>query len=404
MLIKREEYQAKLRALRDKNIIKVISGVRRSGKSKLLQLFQEELREDGVSEQQIITYDFEDLEVKQTYMELYREIKQKLQKNRQNYIFLDEIQRVDEWEKLVDGLYVLPNTDVYITGSNAFLLSGKLATYLSGRHIEISILPLSFREYLEFFDDKTDLERKFADYAFNGGMPQSFEMFHEDEKIGVDYLKGVYSTVILKDVTSRDGAEDGEALENILRFLFQNVGSLVSPKKIADYMKSNYRTIDPRKVERLIKATVDAFILYGVNRYDIKGKELLQTQQKYYLVDTGFRQVLLSQDESNDSGRVLENIVYLELIRRGYQVWIGKTKSGKEVDFVARGKDGNTEYYQVADTMRDFETREREVGALEDVKDHNPKYIITRDAGVKSYDGVRQVNVIDWLVRQPNQD
>lgn len=398
MLVKREEYLAKLRQLKDKRIIKVITGVRRSGKSTLLELFKRELLELGTMGEQVQSYNFEDMGLTVDVTKLHQEIRRRLVPNQKNYIFLDEIQNIKDWEKLADSLFIRDDVDLYLTGSNAFMLSGELATLLSGRYIEVSILPLSFKEYLELHNDKTDLTNKFADYMWNGGFPQSFEMFEQSAQLGVDYLRGIYTTIILKDVVTRDGADDAEALENILKFAFQNIGSLVSPNKIADYMKANYRTIDPRKVERLLSVSKDGFILYAVDRFDIKGKELLQTQQKYYLVDTGLRRVLLGQSTSQDTGHILENVVYLELLRRGYQVWTGKTKSGKEVDFVARNYEGELEYYQVTETMRGDETRKRELAALNNIDDHNRKYIITLDAGKQNHNGIQQINAVDWLL------
>ena len=372
--------------------------MRRSGKSTLLGLFKDELISSGVEERQIISYNFEDLAAPVDITQLHNEIEIRLIAGKKSYVFLDEIQNVKEWEKMVDSLFIKDNVDLYITGSNAFMLSGELATLLSGRYMEISILPLSFKEYMELFGDKTDLTRKFSQYLQNGGFPQSFEMFAQSDQLGIDYLRGIYTTIVLKDVVTRDGADDAEALENILKFVFQNIGNLVSPNRIADYMKSNYRTIDPRKVERLLSVSKDSFILYAANRFDIKGKELLQTQQKYYLVDTGLRRVLLGLGVDQDTGNALENIVYLELLRRGYQAWVGKTKAGKEVDFVARDKEGVLEYYQVAETMRGEETKERELSALRNIDDNNRKFIITLDPEKNNYHGIEQVNAIDWLL------
>ena len=398
MEVKRERYLEKLRSLKDKKIIKVVTGMRRSGKSTLLRQFRDELKEAGVQEKQILEYNFEDLETKKTYTELYEEIKSKLVAGTMNYVFLDEIQNIERFEELVDSLFIKDNVDMYITGSNAFLLSSELATYLSGRYIEINILPFSFKEYLECSDESSDLNRLFAQYIANGGMPQSVEMFKEDYALGVDYLRGVYSTVVLKDIMTRNDSDDADAFKNVLKFLFSNVGSLVSPNKIANYLKMNYRTIDPRKVESLINSACDSFILYPINRFNIKGKELLQTQQKYYVVDTGFRKVLLGTGDDQDFGHLLENVVFLELKRRGYEIYIGQTKNGKEVDFVVKNHKGEMEYYQVSDTIRDSETRTRELEALRNIDDYHAKFILSNDYGDFDFDGIKQVNLLEWLM------
>jgi predicted AAA+ superfamily ATPase len=401
-MIKREEYLEKLRSLRDKHIIKVVTGVRRSGKSVLLQLFCDELLESGVSPKQTQTINFEDaknLDLKD-WKKLHDFLESNLVADKMNYIFLDEIQNVRGWEKMVDSLFVKPNVDLYITGSNAYFLSSEFSTLLSGRHIEIKMLPFSFAEYTKMLgsDSLIDKPATFAQFLRNGGMPQSVEMFASSDDIGIDYLTGVFNTVVVRDVLTRNGVNDPDALTNILKFTFDNVGNLLSPKRIADYMASNYRSMSSRTVENFLRATVESFILYGVDRFDIKGKELLQTQQKYYLVDTGFRRMLLGRGEQFDSGRALENVVYLELLRRGYQVWIGKTKSGKEVDFVARGKDGVLEYYQVTETMLGEATRERELAPLRNIDDNNRKIVLTLDPATNNYDGIEQINATDWLL------
>jgi predicted AAA+ superfamily ATPase len=398
MNVKREQYLEKLRQLRDKKIIKVITGIRRSGKSTLLKQFKEELIASGVSEVRVQQYNYEDLEVERGYKEIYEEIKNKLSSKGMNYIFLDEIQNIDNFERIVDSLFVQDNVDLYITGSNAFLLSSELATYLSGRYMEINILPFSFREYLECFDNNASKQELFSQYIVNGGMPQSVEMFDTDYALGLDYLRGVYSTVVLKDIMTRNDTDDANAFSNILKFLFDNVGNLVSPNKIANYLKANHKSIDPRKVERLIDATCKSYILYPANRFSIKGKELLRTQQKYYMVDTGFRRMLLGIGDERDYGHLLENVVFLELKRRGYEIFVGQTKNGKEVDFVAKNRRGEVEYYQVSDTIKNDDTRERELGALISIDDNRPKYILSNDLNELDFEGVKHFNVIEWLL------
>lgn len=392
-IVKREEYLEKLRGLKDKHIIKVVTGMRRCGKSTLLETFRDELREGGVADAQIHEYNFEDLETQLDYRVLYDEIKGKLVRGKQNYVFLDEIQNVDKFEKVVDSLFVQENTDVYVTGSNAYFLSGELATYLSGRYMEIKMLPFSYKEYLEMKDGGT-----LDEYLEFGGMPQSVEMFEESEAMGIDYLRGVYSTVVLKDVLARNGTEDAEALERLVMFLFDNLGNLTSPNSIANFMRSDGRKMDARKVERLIKALCESLLLYPVDRYNIKGKTLLSTRQKYYLVDLGFRKMLLGATEKDDSGRLLENVVYLELLRRGNQVWVGQTRNGKEIDFVARTPEGDTEYYQVTESLIGEATKEREFGALLDIRDNRPKFILTREGWGAQQDGIKALNAEKWLL------
>jgi predicted AAA+ superfamily ATPase len=400
-LIKREEYLGKLRILRDKHVIKVISGVRRSGKSSLLALFRDELLKSGVSEAQTQTINFEEAKnIDLTdWLSLHNHLERNLVPDKMNYIFLDELQLVSGFEKMIDSLFVKENVDLYVTGSNAYFLSGKWATLLSGRYMEIKMLPFSFREYLKMLGSGVGRQdENFTNYLKNGGFPQAVEIFRENINLGVDYLTGIYNTVVVKDILTREGVNDPDALENVLKFVFDNISNLLSPKKIADYMASNYRSISSRTVKKFLVAAKESFMLYSVDRFDIKGKELLQTQQKYYLVDTGLRQVLLARDQQFDVGRALENVVFLELLRRGYQVWTGKTKAGKEVDFVAKSTVGILEYYQVAETMRGEETRERELSALRNIDDNNAKYILTLDPEANNYDGIGQVNVVDWLV------
>lgn len=406
-MIKRENYLNKLRQLKDKHIIKVISGVRRSGKSTLLELFRNELLNEGINPSQIQSINFE--EAKNIDLNNWKKLHDKIESNliakKMNYIFLDEIQNVKEFEKMVDSLFTKKNVDLYITGSNAYFLSSEFSTLLSGRQMEISILPFSFAEYVEILEKKeqTDKQNMFIDFLKNGGFPQSVEMFKESTNLGVDYLTGLYHTVVLKDIITREGVNDSEALENTLKFVFDNIGNLLSPKKIADYMGNNYRKISSRTIEKFLISTTDSYILYSANRFDIKGKELLQTQQKYYLVDTGLRQVLLAKREQFDIGRALENVIYLELIRRGYQVWVGKTKAGKEIDFVAKNQQGILEYYQVSETIRGEETKQRELSALNNIDDNNHKFIITLDPEKNNFNGIEQINAIDWLLNTKNK-
>ncbi len=396
-MIERNEYLQKLISFKDKKLIKVISGIRRCGKSTLLELFKDYLLKNGVKKLQIISLNFEDPDNEELtdYKKLYEYIKSKLQKDRQNYIFLDEIQNVKDYQKAIDGLYIKDNTDVYITGSNAYFMSGELATLLSGRYVEIEMLPLSFKEYLSSFKENADIPAKYRKYIENGSFPYVLQLNDDKEQIRT-YLSGIYSTVILKDVVKRNKIADIAGLENIVRFMFDNIGNSTSAKKISDTMTSKGNKISNHTVENYLDSLCKSFILYKANRYDVKGKQYLETNGKYYLVDIGLRYFLLGT-KYVDFGHILENIVFLELLRRGYEVYIGKVDSS-EVDFVAI-KDGYTEYYQVADTVMDKTTLERELQSLNSIKNHNPKYLLTMDnVPIVSHNGIKQLYVLDWLL------
>ena len=397
-MIKREEYLQKLISFKDKELIKVITGIRRCGKSTLFKLFQEYLISNGVEKEQIISINFEDLDYEHIsdYRILYDYIKPKLNPNKKNYIFLDEIQHVENFEKAVDSLYINTNVDLYITGSNAFFLSGELATLLSGRYVEIKMLPLSFMEYSSALPENLSLERKFSLYMENGGFPYLFNISEENDKI--DYLKGIYNTIVLKDIVARIKVSDISILESIVKFMFDNVGNPTSAKKISDTLTSYGRKVTPPTVEKYLSALVDSFILQKVNRYDISGKRYLKTAEKYYVTDLGLQRFLLNKNKLN-LGHNLENIVFLELIRRGYKVYIGKIGQ-LEVDFIAEGF-GYINYYQVAYTLNSEETLARELKPLNSIKDHNPKYLLTADITPEvSHNGIRQMNVIDWLLKK----
>ena len=382
-MIERSEFLKKLISFKDKNLIKVISGIRRCGKSTLLELFKDYLLKNGVKKSQIISLNFEDPDNEELtdYKKLYEHIKSKLLPEKQNYIFLDEIQNVKDYQKAIDGLYIKENTDIYITGSNAYFMSGELATLLSGRYVEIEMLPLSFKEYLSFFNDNTDIQTRYRKYLENSSFPYVLQLNDEKEQIRT-YLSGIYNTVILKDVVQRNKISDVTGLENIVKFMFDNIGNSTSAKKISDTMTSSGKKISNHTVENYLEALCKSYILYKANRYDVKGKQYLETNGKYYLVDIG---------------HILENIVYLELLRRGYEVFIGKVDN-KEVDFVAI-KDGYTEYYQVADTVMGADTLDRELKSLNSIRDHNPKYLLTMDNVPNvSHNGIKQLYALDWLL------
>lgn len=393
-MVQRKLYLEKLIKGKDKQIIKVVTGVRRCGKSTLLQQFQAYLREQGVEKRQIISLNFEKIENEplMEYHALYEYVKKRLIQRQMTYVFLDEIQAVPEFQKAVDSLFILENTDVYITGSNAHMLSGELATLLAGRYMEIQMLPLSFAEYLELAgDDRRDAWNR---YFVNGGFP--YTAYIEEEEIRRDYLQGIYHTVLLKDIVERKRIQDVSLLESVIRFLYDNVGNTVSAKKIADSLTSYGRRTTSATVEHYIHALEESFILYRAGRYDIKGKQHLKSLEKYYLVDQGLRS-LISGRSGRDVGHVLENIVYLELRRRGYQVFVGKV-GNQEIDFIAEKGDDKA-YYQVSASILDPHTYQREIGPLKGVNDHYSKYIVTMDEVPMGEDGIKQINVIDFLLQ-----
>ena len=394
-MVQRTQYMDKLKKMKDKKIIKVITGIRRCGKSTLLLLFCNYLKECGVEDDQIVTINFEDIasEPLLDYRKLHEFVANHLIPGKMSYVFLDEIQNVPQFQKTVDSLFIKDDVDVYMTGSNAQLLSGELATLLSGRYVEISMLPLSFAEYHELVGgDKRD---DWNDYFKNGGFP--YAALIEDEDIRRDYLMGIYNTVLLKDIVARKRINDVPLLESVIRFLFDNVGCIVSSKKIADSLTSYGRKTTSVTVESYIEALTGAFVLYKAGRYDVKGKQFLKSLEKYYLVDVGLRRMLLG-DKNADIGHILENIVYLELLRRGYTVSIGKVDD-KEIDFIAV-KGSNKLYYQVAASVLDPATYEREITPLKKVTDHYPKVILSMDELPMGEDGINQVNIVDFLLQK----
>lgn len=390
---------AKLRALREKAIIKVITGVRRCGKSTLMQLFQKELLQSGVSEKQIISINFEDYDFVElrNAKALYQHVVARLVEGVPNYVFLDEIQHVDNYADVVDALFVKENVDLYITGSNAYLLSSEIATLLSGRYVELQLLPLSFKEYINATGNTNDLERKYADYITFSSFPYAMA-FDREVQMTNDYLRGIYSTIVLKDVMHRHSISDAMMLENVMAFMADNIGNTLSVKKIADTLTSSGRKVDVKTIEKYLSALCQSFILYPAKRYNIKGRQLLKTMEKYYLVDVALRNTLLGSANA-DFGRILENVVYLELLRRYPNVYIGKTDAF-EIDFVAVNMQ-EVAYYQVAATVRDEATLERELHPLKMVKDNYPKTVLSLDvAPVAYHNGIKIQNVLDWLLEQ----
>jgi len=397
MLIQRQEYLDKLIAFKDKQIIKVVTGIRRCGKSTLLEIFQDYLLKQGVLPEQIIAINFEDYDYEELTngAKLHAYIKEHMVKGKTTYIFLDEVHHIDDFAKVVDSLYIKKDIDLYITGSNAYMLSSEIATLISGRYVQIEMLPLSFKEYVESTGSESDLARKYVDYLENSSFPYALELAGQPKEIRA-YLDGLFSTIVVKDITQRKKITDIMMLKSVLRFLFDNIGNPLSSKKIADTMTSDGRKIDVKTVEKYVEALMESYVVYQANRYNVKGKQYLKTLEKYYVVDIGMRYMLLGS-RSTDVGHILENVIYLELLRRGYEVYVGKVDD-LEVDFVVM--DGKrTTYYQVAATVRDESTLKRELTPLQKINDHYPKFILTLDEDPEAdYDGIRRVNALNWLL------
>ena len=404
--IRRKYYLDKLLSYKDKDIIKVVTGLRRSGKSTLLQIFRGDLSKNKISDKQIQFYNFELPEnfLNKSWDKLYFEIKSKLQPDKMNYIFLDEIQNIADFEKLVDGLYATENTDIYITGSNANLLSSELATLLSGRYIEITLLPFSFSEYLE--GRKIDTSNKylnyealFYDYVNETSLPKGIDLREEGYDKIYEYLSALYDTIIEKDITQRHKIYDKRAFGNLVRFLANNIGNQVSPSSISKALKADNQNIHHSTIEKFIEYLVESFVFYRVNRFDIKGKKQLATLEKYYIVDVGLLNVLVGRERTADRGHILENIVYLELLRRGYKVWTGRLRNA-EVDFTVKNREGEIEYYQVSWEISNEETQKREFAPLEAIKDNYPKFLLTTDNFTQNKSGIINKNVFEWLLEK----
>ena len=398
-MINRELYINKLLAYKDTEFIKVITGIRRCGKSSLLKIFKDEILKEN-KKANIIYMNFESFEFDdiKNYKEMHDWIKERTKQNQKNYILLDEIQRITGWEKVVNALLIDINSDIYITGSNAYLLSSELSTYLTGRYIEIKVLPLSFKEFLDFtvLEDNISIEDKFIEYVKFGGMPGIITIKNEAD-LYENVIKGIYNTVFMKDVVERNKLVDGSLLEKILKYLMSNIGSQISSKKIADYLTSQGTKITHNTVLNYLQMLENAYIIYKAPRYDIKGKELLKTLKKYYIVDTGIRNVTLGFRNS-DFGHIIENIVYFELLRRGYDVTIGKTDA-LEVDFIAT-KSNDKKYFQVTYTMLEENVKQRELNSLRQINDNYEKIVLTMDKlyNNTSEDGIKIKYLIDWLL------
>ena len=407
--IDREEYLDFLIKSKDKKIIKVVSGVRRCGKSTLFEIYKDYLLKNGVEKIQIISINFEDMDYEELtdYKKLYEYIKSKIIEDKKNYIFLDEIQNVDKFEKVVDSLFIKENIDLYITGSNAYFMSSELATLLSGRYIELKMLSLSFKEYYQTRLEYENLDKKenkilktlmqyYNEYIVNSSFPYTLQLNNNLKNI-YEYLNGIYNSVLLKDIVARLKIADVMRLESVVKYIFDNIGNLTSISKIANTLTSMGRKTDTKTIEKYIKGLVDGLLIYEVNRYNIKGKEFLSTLSKYYVSDLGLRQMILG-NRNIDMGHILENIIYLELLRRKANVYVGQFDKN-EIDFVVIDSN-EVEYYQVALTVLDENTLKRELAAFKNIKDNYPKYLITLDDLLPNtdYEGIKVINALEWLL------
>ena len=409
--IDRKEYLDFLVKSKDRQIIKVVSGVRRCGKSTLFEIYKDFLLENGVEKNQIISINFEDMYYEELtdYKKLYEYIKSKMIENKRNYIFLDEIQHVDKFEKVVDSLFIKENTDLYITGSNAYFMSSELATLLSGRYIELKMLPLSFKEYYQAKLEYEKLEQKenrilktliqyYNEYIVNSSFPYTLQLDSDLKNIH-EYLSGIYNSVLLKDIVARLKISDVMRLESVVKYIFDNIGNLTSLSKIGNTLTSMGRKTDAKTIEKYIRGLTDSLLVHEVSRYNIKGKEFLSTLSKYYVADLGLRQMILG-NRNIDMGHILENVIYLELLRRKGNAYVGQFDKN-EIDFVVINSN-EIEYYQVALTVLDENTLKRELDTFKNIKDNYPKYLITLDDVMVNtdYDGIKVVNALEWLLEE----
>ena len=396
--MERREYLSKLKRFRDKKLIKVVTGIRRCGKSTLMEKYRDWLITQGVSSGRIVFINFEDYDYfsLRDPQNLYSYVKERLSDTEMTYLFFDEIQHVRDFPDVINSLNLKPYTDIYLTGSNAYMLSSELATLLSGRYVEIPMLPLSFREYIEAIGGQDNLQDSYNRYVTNSSFPYTLEL-DSTEEIS-DYLDAVYNTIVVKDIMTRLKIQDVTMLESVIRFAADNIGNILSTKRIADLLTAEGRKIDQKTVEKYMHAFCETFFLYEAKRYNIKGRQLLKSLSKYYLVDIGLRRMLLGS-RGFDVGRVLENEVYLELQHRHRQVFVGKNDQ-LEVDFVTMNADGLA-YYQVAATVRDPATLKRELASLRNIDDHYPKYLLTLDDDPDSdYDGILRINALKWMMNE----
>ena len=399
-MIIRDAYLSQLIQLKDEHLIKVITGIRRCGKSTLMTQFQDWLRQSGVPHENIVSLNFEEREnaVFTDWQAVYDHIMKELPDDGSRYVFLDEVQAIPSFEKLVDALFVKQGIDIYITGSNAYLLSSELGTLLSGRYISINMHPFSFAEYVASFPEEQNTDRLFRQYMNNSCFPQAINMQKTAPQAVNAYLKSLYETVVVKDIVQRNHLRKFDTLQHVIDFLFDSVGSVVSPNNIADTLKkSSAGKLSHNTVLKYLRYFTESYLIYPVKLYNIKGKRLLESNYKYYVVDLGLKNIIQTNSPYTDLGHKLENVVYFELLRRGGEVYAGRSQKG-EVDFVVKKPSGVTEYYQVAYTVNDEKTLKRELSSLREIKDSYPKYLLTMDFDNANIDGIQKINVIDWLL------
>lgn len=400
-MISRETYLQKLRQLRDQKLIKVVTGIRRSGKSTLLEAFKNELIQGGVEKKNVVFLNFEERENLHltNWTTLYDEILKIITSTNKYYVFLDEVQLVNDFEKLINALFTKKNIDLYVTGSNAYLLSSELATLLTGRYISINVQPYSFSEYTLAYSNEKNTDRLFRQYLNTSSFPEAVTLAQRNETLVNDYLQSIYDTVVIKDIAQRYKLRNLNNLHRVISFVFDSVGSYISPTNIAAALnKNSMKTISHNTITKYLEFLTNSYIIYPAARYDIKGKELLTTNQKYYLVDLGLKNITTTNKYDTDLGRKLENVVYFELLRRGGKIYVGKNND-KEIDFVVQKPNNDREYYQVAFTVNDEKTFEREISSLRNMHDNYPKYLLTLDFDNSNIEGIQKINVIDWLLK-----
>ena len=400
-MIIRQEYLNQLRLLKDQKVIKVITGIRRSGKSTLLELFREDLKKQNIAKEQIQFFNFEEEKNVnlRDWRKLHQTIEEKLVQNKMNYIFLDEIQKVDHFEELVNSLFVKKNVDLYITGSNAFLLSSELATLLTGRYISIHLLPFSFKEYTEMYPDETNYDRLFEKYLNSSSFPEVVRLSKVNEELANNYLKDLYNTIVNKDIAKRYNIRNEIDFERTIKFVFDSIGSPLSARNIANTLKNESINVFHGTIINYLQYLTKSYMIYPVNRYDIKGKKILITNNKYYVVDLGLRNLLLSDPPKSDIGHRLENVVYLELLRLNKgKIFVGKNEDS-EVDFILQMSNGKRVYYQVAYQVNDRpETLKRELAPFFKIKDNYPKILLTMDLVPEEFEGIKKINIVNWLL------
>lgn len=399
----RQQYLDQLTLSKDQNVIKVVTGVRRSGKSTLLGLFQDTLREQGIADSQIQSFNFEEeknVELRD-WRKLHHRIEQKLVPDKMNYIFLDEVQKVAQFEEVADSLFVKPNVDLYITGSNAFLLSGELSTLLTGRYISIHVLPFSFSEFVQVFPEEHNNDRLFEKYLTSSSFPEAINLAKIDDKLANNYLRNIYDTIVNKDIAERYQIRGRIDFDRVVKFVFDSIGSPLSARNISNFFKLNNDNIFHGTIKNYLDYLTKSYLVYPVSRYDIKGRRLLTTNDKYYVVDLGLRNILLGSTPESDVGHRLENVVFLELLRRNEgEIFIGKNEDC-EVDFMVQMTGGERIYYQVSYQVNDRpKTLARELAPFYKIRDNYPKFLLTMDLVPEQFDGIKKVNVVDWLLSQ----